>query len=104
MSSSPINNSTNYNNYNSHLHLASTFFAPHYRSDPTIGLETKFPKISVPKLSGEYMEWIQFRDIYCALVHQNNCSNKIQKFYYLKGTLIGEAANLIKAISATEAK
>lgn len=45
-------------------------------------------------------KWIPFRDIYVSLVHINESLNKIQKFYYLKGTLAGEAARLIKTISA----
>ncbi|XP_075157530.1 uncharacterized protein LOC142233037 [Haematobia irritans] len=87
----------------SHSPMASTFVAPHGRSDTTIISESKLPKISIPKFSGEYIEWIPFRDIYFSLVHQNDSLNKIQKFYYLRSTLEGEAANLIKNISATEA-
>lgn len=49
------------------------------------------------------MKWILFRDIYFSLVHHNDSLNKVQTFYYLKGTLSGEAANLIKTISASEA-
>ncbi|XP_075163099.1 uncharacterized protein LOC142235724 [Haematobia irritans] len=83
--------------------MASTFVAPHSRSDTTIGSDSKLPKISLPKFNGEYMEWIPFRDIYFSLVHQNDALTKIQKFYYLRSTLGGEASNLIKNISATEA-
>lgn len=83
--------------------LSSTFVAPNTRADTTIGVDTKLPKISLPTFTGDYMEWIPFRDIYVSLVHSNESLNKIQKFYYLKGTLAGEAARLIKTISATEA-
>ncbi|XP_075158099.1 uncharacterized protein LOC142231374 [Haematobia irritans] len=83
--------------------FASTFAVPHSRVDTTIGVDTRLPKISLPKFTGEYMEWISFRDIYFSLVHNNDSLTKIQKFYYLKGTLSGEAANLIKNISATDA-
>lgn len=83
--------------------LSSTFVAPSGRADTTIGIDAKLPKISLPKFSGDYMEWIPFRDIYVSLVHNNESLAKIQKFYYLKGTLVGEAASLIKTISATEA-
>lgn len=65
--------------------------------------EPKLPKISLPKFSGDYLDWISFQDIYDSLVHSNNSIPKVQKFYYLKGSLTGEAANLIKTISASEA-
>lgn len=72
-------------------------------ADISASVDAKLPKISLPKFSGEYMEWISFQDIYVSLVHCNPSLSKIQKFYYLKGTLSGEAASLIKTISATEA-
>ncbi|XP_075157733.1 uncharacterized protein LOC142231000 [Haematobia irritans] len=83
--------------------IASTFVAHNGRSDTTMGCDSKLPKISLPKFTGEYMDWLPFRDIYFSLVHQNDSLNKIQKFYYLRSTLGGEAANLIRNISATEA-
>ncbi|XP_075157794.1 uncharacterized protein LOC142231060 [Haematobia irritans] len=83
--------------------MASTFAAPNIRCETSVLSDSRLPKINLPKFSGEYMEWVPFRDIYCSLVHNNDSLNKVQKFYYLKGTLSGEAANLIKAISATEA-
>ncbi|XP_075157882.1 uncharacterized protein LOC142231148 [Haematobia irritans] len=87
----------------SHYPFASTFAVPNNRSDTTIGVDARLPKISLPSFSGEYMEWISFRDIYSSLVHNNESLTKIQKFYYLRGTLSGEAASLIRSISATEA-
>ncbi|XP_075146361.1 uncharacterized protein LOC142220863 [Haematobia irritans] len=83
--------------------MTSTFVAQHSRSDTTIGYESKLPKISLPRFSGQYMEWVPFRDIYFSLVHQNDSLNKTQKFFYLRSTLEGEAANLIKNIAPTEA-
>lgn len=83
--------------------FSSTFVTSHCHADTTLTTEAKLPKISLPSFSGDYMEWIPFRDIYISLVHNNSALSKVQKFYYLKGTLSGEAAGLIKTISATEA-
>lgn len=82
---------------------SSTFVAPTGRADTTFGVEAKLPKIALPTFSGDYMEWVPFRDIYISLVHNNESLSKTQRFYYLKGTLAGEAASLIKTISATDA-
>ncbi|XP_037822009.1 uncharacterized protein LOC119610737 [Lucilia sericata] len=81
----------------------STFALPSNHADTSASVDAKLPKISLPKFSGDYMEWVPFQDIYMNLVHNNNYLSKVQKFYYLKGTLSGEAASLIKPISATEA-
>ncbi|XP_065368797.1 uncharacterized protein LOC135961232 [Calliphora vicina] len=83
--------------------LSSTFAMPTGHADMSATMDARLPKISLPKFSGEYIDWIPFRDIYLSLVHTNASLSKIQKFYYLKGTLTGEAASLIKTISATEA-
>ena len=64
--------------------MTSTFAAPNNRSDTTINPDTRLLKISIPKFSGEYMEWIPFRNIYISLVYHNDSLNKVQKFYYLK--------------------
>ncbi|XP_075157800.1 uncharacterized protein LOC142231065 [Haematobia irritans] len=83
--------------------FSSTFAVTHGQADTTATMEAKLPKISLPSFSGDYMEWIPFRDIYLSLVHNNFSLSKVQKFFYLKGTLTGEAAGLIRTISATEA-
>lgn len=79
--------------------LASTFVASQSRSE---AVEAKLPKISLPKFSDDYMDWVPFKDVYKSLVHDVPLLSKIQKFHYLKGTLSGEAANLIKAMAITE--
>ncbi|XP_075159013.1 uncharacterized protein LOC142232177 [Haematobia irritans] len=83
--------------------LSSTFLAPSGRVDTSMGVEARLPKISLPTFSGNYMEWVPFRDIFVSLVHSNESLSRIQKFYYLKGSLSGEASNLIRTISATDA-
>ena len=62
--------------------LSSTCVPTSGRPDITVNCDAKLPKISMPKFSGEYMEWIPFRDIYSSLVHNNDSLTKVQKFYY----------------------
>lgn len=83
--------------------LSSTFVTHSGRADTTMGVEARLPKISLPSFSGNYMEWIPFRDIFVSLVHNNESLTRVQKFYYLRGSLSGEAASLIRTIAATEA-
>ena len=49
---------------------------------------------SLPKFSGEYIEWIPFRDIYSSGVHNNDSLTKVQKFYYIRVRFL--AKHLIK--------
>ncbi|XP_050295379.1 uncharacterized protein LOC126735437 isoform X2 [Anthonomus grandis grandis] len=62
---------------------------------------TKLPVIELPKFSGQYDKWLEFRDLYTSLVHKNNCLEPIEKFQYLKATLEGAAAQSIQAINIT---
>lgn len=69
----------------------------------THSTHTNLPRISLPKFSGDYNEWIAYRDLYLSVIHQNTNLENVQKFHYLKTTLSGEAANIIKHISITNA-
>lgn len=89
-------------NSTTHSPLTSTFSAPNNRSE-TIFSDTRLPKINLPKFSGDYIDWVPFQDLFSSLVHNNDSLNKVQKFFYLKSSISGEAANLIKTFSATEA-
>lgn len=61
----------------------------------------KLPEIKIPMFSGKYDEWQTFRDLFLGLVHKNNSLDAAQKLYYLKGHLVGDAAQLLKNISVT---
>jgi len=59
--------------------------------------------VNVPKFSGIYSEWPTFYDIFGALVHTNDRINDIQRFFHLRGSLSGEAAQVIQGIETTAA-
>lgn len=52
----------------------------------------RLPKIELPTFSGAYNEWYPFFDTFNSLINSNNQLNDIQRFYYLKSSLKGEAA------------
>ncbi|XP_063822188.1 uncharacterized protein LOC135072163 [Ostrinia nubilalis] len=62
------------------------------------------PKISLPKqpkFSGSYGDWLSFKDLYVTMVHGNEDLSPVQKFYYLKSCLVGEAASLVTTLECT---
>ncbi|XP_052754163.1 uncharacterized protein LOC113510317 [Galleria mellonella] len=61
------------------------------------------PPIPLPVFSGDYNDWISYRDLYISLIHNNNSLSKIEKHHYLKSSLTGEAAELLKNFTLTEA-
>lgn len=58
------------------------------------------PKITLPKFDGNYLKWQEFYDLFSSLVGSQSIP-KVQKIWYLKTHLVGEAANLIKHFTAT---
>lgn len=62
---------------------------------------TNLPKISLPKFSGSYGDWLSFKDLYVTMVHDNENLTPVQKFYYLKSCLVGEAASLVTTLECT---
>lgn len=43
----------------------------------------KLPQIQLPKFSGSYDNWLEFRDTFDSLINGNNAITPIQKFHYL---------------------
>jgi Protein of unknown function (DUF1759). len=57
----------------------------------------------MPQFSGNYADWESFRDLFMALVHNNPQLSHVQRLHYLKTSVGGEAATLLKNISLTAA-
>ncbi|CAH0715181.1 unnamed protein product, partial [Brenthis ino] len=63
------------------------------------GLKNNFirlPKIDLPYFDGSYQCWLEFRDTFSSLIHDNNSIDNISKFHYLRAALKGTAAEIIK--------
>jgi hypothetical protein len=57
----------------------------------------KLPTIQLPKFSGSYDTWLEFRDTFLSLIHDNDGIDEINKFHYLRSSLEGSAAPVIKS-------
>lgn len=65
--------------------------------------EVKLPKITIPIFSGDYSEWTSFRDLFMSLIHNNPNLDNVQKLHYLKAHLAGEADQLLRHVSVSDA-
>jgi hypothetical protein len=61
----------------------------------------KLPAIKLPIFSGHYDHWIKFSDMYKAMIYENDSLLEIQKFYYRKSSLSGEAERLVSNLPMT---
>jgi len=69
-------------------------------SSPTSAVH--YPKVAQPKFDGEYFKWQQFRDIFKKMIYESTLPT-LQKMWYLKTNVNGEAERLIRHLSLTEA-
>lgn len=58
----------------------------------------RLPKIDLPHFDGGYQSWLEFRDTFLSLIHNNDSIDTINKFHYLRASLKGSAAEIIKNI------
>ncbi|XP_026821298.1 uncharacterized protein LOC113559752 [Rhopalosiphum maidis] len=61
----------------------------------------KLSSLSVPVFTGNYQEWASFYDIFLALIDNNMSLMAIEKFFYLRESLSGEALSSIKCLETT---
>jgi len=70
-------------------------------SNPNINSMVKLAALQIPQFSGAYTDWAAFHDIFSALVHKNESLNDIQKFFYLRSSLAGDAESVINCLQTT---
>lgn len=71
-------------------------------SDPDSRLKgIKLPIIELPKFDGRYEFWLEFRNTYQSLIHDNESISDIQRFHYLRSSLIGSAIQVIQSLEFT---
>jgi len=61
----------------------------------------KLAAINIPVFSGDYKDWSAFNDMFMALVHMNDSLSPVQKFFYLRSSITGAAASVIKSLETT---
>lgn len=76
------------------------------KQSPPEDLQNKkvhLPAIHLPLFSGEYELWPSFKDLFSSLVHNCTTLSDVEKLHYLKTSVAGEAATLLKHIPVTSA-
>jgi hypothetical protein len=63
-----------------------------------VGQSVGLPKIDIAKFNGQYDNWLEFRDTFSALIHNNTSVAEITKFQCLRSFLVGDAAQVIKSL------
>lgn len=63
----------------------------------------KLPQIQISKFDGAYFRWLEFRDTFESLIHNNNRISPIHKFHYLVSYLEGDAARIISNLEVSSA-
>ena len=63
----------------------------------------KLPTLDLPKFYGDYEDWLHFHDTFNALVHNDPSIDDVNKFYYLKSCLKGDAAKTLLSLEVTRA-
>lgn len=58
----------------------------------------KLPAINCPTFNGEFSKWLEFKDTFEALFHNNNTLTDIQKYHYLRSCLGNEASKIIQSL------
>ena len=55
----------------------------------------KLPQISLPKFTGKYEEWLPYKNSFISMIHNDKDLSNLERFQYLKSTVIGDAAKKI---------
>lgn len=58
--------------------------------------EKSTPQLDIPAFSGNYQQWVSFKDLFCEAIHKNPSISNAQKLQFLKSKLKGEAERLIQ--------
>lgn len=64
----------------------------------TSNSQLRLPSLKLPTFHGNYTEWIEFRDAFTSMIDDNNSMSNIDKFYYLRSSLGGEASKVIESL------
>lgn len=68
------------------------------KSNDVQKVNVKLPVIELPKFTGNYGNWLEFKELYLSLIHSNDTLDSIQKLHYLKALLEGSALQCVQSI------
>ncbi|XP_043865296.1 uncharacterized protein LOC122757404 [Drosophila mojavensis] len=63
--------------------------------------QVQLPKVSIPQFDGCYLKWQQFHDLFTKMIHESTLPT-VQKMWYLKSNLSGDAERLVRHLDLTE--
>ncbi|XP_055910688.1 uncharacterized protein LOC129945053 [Eupeodes corollae] len=64
-------------------------------------LSVQLPKMTIPKFDGDYLKWQTFSVIFTKMIHHQDLP-QIQKMWYLKTNVSGDAERLLRHLELTE--
>ena len=59
---------------------------------------TIVPKLDLPKFSGKFSDWENFRDVFRAVIHRREDLSPVMKLHYLRTHLSGDALEKIESL------
>ncbi|XP_065085705.1 uncharacterized protein LOC135707752 [Ochlerotatus camptorhynchus] len=65
--------------------------------------KVKLPELKLPTFNGRISDWVTFRDTYKNLIHNDTGLSNMDKFTYLRTSLIGDALQEIASIEISSA-
>ncbi|XP_055634088.1 uncharacterized protein LOC129774380 [Toxorhynchites rutilus septentrionalis] len=68
---------------------------------PTSVANLRLPEIKLKEFSGNFDEWESFSDLFISLIDSNHQLTMVQKLYYLRASVTGEAARMISSLDIT---
>ena len=63
----------------------------------------RLPRINIPEFSGHREDWEAFRDLFKSLIHQDSSLTNVEKPFYLKSHVRGEAKTALSSLQVTAA-
>ncbi|XP_046142514.1 uncharacterized protein LOC123987987 [Osmia bicornis bicornis] len=63
--------------------------------------QSRLPDISLPKFSGDYIQWPSFFELFSSIVLKKAHLDDVERFYYLKGCLEGEPLQSVSNLPLT---
>jgi len=67
----------------------------------SVSHHTRLPRIDLPKFNGKASEWMSFKDLFSSIIIENTSLSPVEKLQYLKASLTGTAAHLLKNTALT---
>ncbi|CAB0044045.1 unnamed protein product [Trichogramma brassicae] len=73
----------------------------HLEAPASAQSHSRLPQINVPDFSGRCEDWESFRDLFNALIHQSSHLSNVERLYYLKTLVRGDARSALDSMQLT---